>query len=278
MRSLRGWLAAAHPFPLAMVLVLTALIGVASSGGRPDGTRLALAVLAMAFAQLAIGWSNDYLDRDTDALHQRWKPVPSGLVDARRLPPAIAVALVASILVGAFLGPVPLLLLIAGTACGLAYNLGLKDTRLSALPFVAGLALLPAYVWSALDVYEDGFLWLYVIGTPLALAAHLANTFPDIDADMEAGRAGLAARVGQRRCLQGIAASLSVAGLLFLIGPDRPVFNSAEGWWSFFAYLALCIAAAVVYRAPSVRGGEVWGFRLVALSGVTLATGWLASV
>jgi 4-hydroxybenzoate polyprenyltransferase len=278
MRSLRGWLAAAHPFPLATVLVLTTLVGVASSGARPDATRLALTVLAMAFAQLAIGWSNDYLDRDTDALHQPWKPVPSGLVEARRLPPAIGFAIAASVLVVALLGVTPLLLLIAGTACGLAYNLGLKDTPFSALPFVAGLALLPAYVWAALDVYEDGFLWLYAIGAPLALAAHLANTLPDIEADTEAGRAGLAAHLGPRRSLQGIAAALAVAGLLFLLGPGKPVFNSLAGWWSFSAYLALCLAAGAVYGASSVRDRAVWGFRFVALAGVTLASGWLASV
>ena len=72
---LRGWIQAAHPFPLTAVLLVTALIGVASSDGTPDRGSLVLALLAMLCSQLCIGWTNDYLDRRTDAAFQPGKPV-----------------------------------------------------------------------------------------------------------------------------------------------------------------------------------------------------------
>src|SRR5688572_25858333 len=54
-----AWLQAAHPYPIAMVLSLTALVGLASADGEPPDDRLMLAVLSMLLSQLAIGWTND---------------------------------------------------------------------------------------------------------------------------------------------------------------------------------------------------------------------------
>src|SRR3954453_23891604 len=86
MRSATGWVQATHPFPLIAVVCLTGLIGVASSGGELDADRLARVLLAMFFAQLVIGWTNDYVDRAADARFQPTKPVPSGRVNARLIP------------------------------------------------------------------------------------------------------------------------------------------------------------------------------------------------
>jgi 4-hydroxybenzoate polyprenyltransferase len=284
MTSLKGWLSAAHPLPLALIVALTALVGIASTDGEPDAARMALILLAMALSQFAIGWSNDYLDRETDAAQQPWKPLPAGLVRESQMPLAIAAVLLGSLVAGALLGPGPLSLLIAGTACGLAYNLWLKDTPVSAVPFIVALALLPAYVWKSLDVYEGDFLWLYAIGVPLALAAHLANTLPDIEGDAAAGRRGLAVRLGRGWTIglieAGMVAPLFVA--LARIASVDAYERSAEFDWEalrgvLVSYAVVCVAIAVYYAMTSSRGAAVWGFRLVAIAGVCLATGWLAA-
>jgi len=285
MTSMKGWLAAAHPFPLAMVLALTALIGVASAQGELDGASLALLLVAMLGSQLAIGWSNDYLDRERDAIYQPWKPLPSGLVHARRMPPAVLVALGISVACSVVLGLTPLLYLVAGTACGLAYDFGLKDTRFSAVPFVVALAVLPPFVWAALDVYRDEFLWLYALGTPLALAAHLANTLPDIETDAASGRRGLAVVLGRRWSLALIGACLLAPLFVFVATLSSvtygTVVSGTESYlivWVVMAYIVLCLLIAYRFVTASSRDDEVWGFRLVALAGVLLATGWLAGI
>jgi 4-hydroxybenzoate polyprenyltransferase len=274
--TLKGWIAAAHPVPVALVIVLTGLVAVASADGKPDATKLTLVLLAMLLSQLAIGWSNDYLDRETDALHQPWKPIPSGVVRATAMPPAIVAALVASLSCGFLLGAVPLGLLVAGTACGLVYNLWLKDTAFSGLPFVIALGLLPAFVWVSLDISRDEFLLLYIIGTPLALAAHVANGIPDIEADEAAGRRGLAASLGRSKALLLVFGCLSASMIAALAGPDH-VWQAAEFWLALLAAVCLSVAARIAYARDS-RSGDVWGFRLVALAGIVLSTGWLAAV
>src|SRR5688572_1687004 len=141
--SLKAWLIAAHAFPLAAVMALTALVALVSADGEPDASRFVALLVAMLGSQLAIGWSNDYLDRDVDALHQPWKPVVRGEIDVAKMPFAIACALIVSLAAGVTLGWLPLLLLVIGTSAGLAYNLWLKASRLSALPYLVALGVLP---------------------------------------------------------------------------------------------------------------------------------------
>jgi 4-hydroxybenzoate polyprenyltransferase len=285
MTSMKGWVAAAHPFPLTMVLALTLLIGIASAQGELDVGRLALLLVAMLGSQLAIGWSNDYLDRENDAVHQPSKPLASGLLEVKLMPPAIAVVLGVSAVCGAILGLTPFLWLVVGTTCGQAYNFGLKDTRLSAVPFVQALAVLPPFVWSALDVYQGEFLWLYALGTPLALAAHLANTLPDIETDVAAGRRGLAVALGHHWSWVLIGICLMAPLFVFLATLSSVTYGTVVAGtksylivWVVMAYLVLCLLTAYRYVTGSGRDEEVWCFRLVALAGVLFATGWLASI
>jgi len=285
MSLLKGLVAAAHPFPLGTVMALTALVAAASAGWEPSGGRLALLLAAMFGSQLAIGWSNDLLDRESDARHQPWKPVPSGLVDAKQLRFAIGVALAVSIGCGVALGMGALLLLVAGTACGLGYNLGLKDSRLSAVPFVVALAILPPFVWSALGVYRGEFLWLYALGSPLALAAHVANTLPDLEADMEAGRKGLVVTLGRARSLWLLGACLVAPLAVFTatlasVNYDTMVIGTRSYLiaWVVVTYIGFCLLIVHRYVVAADRAGEVWAFRLVALGSVLFSAGWLASL
>src|SRR5436190_21962522 len=114
MRSVIGWVQATHPFPLLAVVLLTALVGITSAGDDLDAGRLALVLLAMLFAQLVIGWTNDYVDRDADALYQPSKPVPSGRVNAGLIPVAAVMSGIASLVVAATLGWAPALCVALG--------------------------------------------------------------------------------------------------------------------------------------------------------------------
>lgn len=285
MTRVRGLIAAAHPFPVAAVLALTTLVAVTSADWQPGEERLALLLAAMFSSQLAIGWSNDYIDRGSDARHQPWKPVPAGLVDARLLRVAVGMALAVSVACGAALGIAPLLLLVAGTGCGLGYNLGLKDSGLSGVPFVVALAILPPFVWVSLDVYRDEFLWLYALASPLALAAHIANTLPDLATDATAGRQGLTVKLGRGGSIALLAVCMTAPLVVFVmtlasVNYDAVVAGT-ESYvivWMVMSYIVLCLVITHRYWTALDRQDEVWGFRLVAVAGVLFTAGWLASL
>ena len=261
-----------------MVLLLTALVGVASAGGAPDEGRLALVLAAMLCSQLAIGWSNDYLDRNVDAVHQPSKPVPARLVDAARMPWAIGLALLACAAMGAILGAVPLGLLVAGTCCGLAYNLGIKGTRYSALPFVLAFAVLPLFVWTALDVYRDEFLALYAIGLSLPVAVHVANVLPDLESDRAQGRRTVAVLLGRERAIL-LTMACQMAPLVMTVCSLAWIsYDSAVLVPPLVVYGGLSLAALVQYRQPSGRKSDVRAFRLLAIAAIIFAAGWLAAV
>jgi 4-hydroxybenzoate polyprenyltransferase len=276
MRALRGWIGASHPFPLAAVVALTALAGVASTDGSPDWGRLGLALLAMLASQLAIGWSNDYLDRDADAVFQPSKPVAMGLVDARWMPAAIAIALIVSLLAGIALGLVPLAFLLIGTAAGLAYNAGVKATRFSFLPFVVALGVLPPFVWSALNVYRDELLGLYLVATPLAPAAHLANILPDFETDRAQGRRTLAVALGRARAFAILAGCLLLTLVLLALSTVWIAYDAA----TLAVTLVIYLGFSAMGLAMLARHGRLAraGFRCVVLGSVAFAAGWLAAV
>jgi 4-hydroxybenzoate polyprenyltransferase len=231
-------------------------------------------LLAVLLSQLAIGWHNDYLDRESDAVHQPSKPVPAGLVEARQMPAAIGLALAGCIATGVVLGVETLPPLAGGCATGLAYNAWLKGTRLSPLPYVVAFALLPVFVWTALDSYRDELLALYAVATPFTLAAHVANTLPDIVADATAGRRTLTVVLGRERSLLLLAASmLAPMGLVALTLPwidyDLSVLNPGLP-----IYAVLLITAGLAYR----KRQDSAGFQLVVAAAVVFVARWLAAV
>jgi len=270
--SVAGLLGAAHPFPIAMVLTLTLVTGVASSHGHFKPARLALVLAAMLLSQLAIGWTNDYLDRESDRKFQPDKPVARGTVAAEILRPFAIAALVGAVIVGALLGAEALVLLLAGTACGLAYDFGIKDTRFSGLPYIGGFALLPPFVWAGVDVFRPVFLGLYGFGPPLVLGVHLANALPDVAGDRLAGKAGLAAVLGRERAASVLFGCLAGAGAL-----AAAIGVWAEAWMLVGAVVAFGVLCVLAGRAFGSGAGER-GFRVVAVAAVVLAGAWMAAV
>ena len=259
------------------MLCLTALVGFASAEGEPDAGRLGLTLAAMLASQLAIGWTNDYRDREHDRVFQPSKPVPAGLVEARLLPWASVAAVTAALGLGAALGLLPLTFLIVGTGAGLAYDFGLKDARLSWLPLVVGLAVLPPFVWASLDVFREEFLWLYPVASPLAVAVHLANALPDLEGDARAGRGGVVVRLGRAGALRLLGACLAAPVALLGLSLLRLEYEAAVLLPAAAGYGLLLAAAGFAYRRPG-REAAVWAFRLVVAASVIFAGGWLAAV
>lgn len=240
---------ACHPAPtVAVTAVATALGAVA---GLPPATTAVLAVAVLA-GQLTIGWSNDLVDADRDARVGRAdKPLATGelRVGTARVALAVAVAVtvVASLALGVAAGLTHLLLMVGS---GWAYNLGLKRTAASAVPYVVAFGSLPAVPWLALDPPAAPPAWALAAGALLGLGAHLLNVLPDLDDDAATGVRGLPHRLGRRASERTALGALVLASLAVVVGPGTVPL------WAW-AVLGLVVTIAVL----GVRAGGRAPFR-----------------
>jgi 4-hydroxybenzoate polyprenyltransferase len=239
-----------HPLPSLAVTVLAA--GLAALVDLPLGRGLLLTA-AVFTGQLSIGWSNDYLDAERDRTVARSdKPVATGAVTPRLAGIAALVALIATLTLSAALGWPGGAVALVTVLCGWLYNLGLKGTVLSWLPYAIAFGLLPAIATLSASPSRWPASWAIIAGGLLGVVAHLANVLPDLKQDAATGIRGLPHRLGpQRTALAGAGILLTVSAVV-LFGPgDQP----GPWLWAGFAAAVLIAgtAAAGAYRDPSSR-------------------------
>jgi 4-hydroxybenzoate polyprenyltransferase len=236
-----GLVRACHPGPTVAVTTLTALLAVAADAPVAVGALVTSAVLT---GQLTIGWSNDLLDAERDrAAGRRDKPVAGGGVPVRVVQGAAGVALLLTVVLSLLCGwsaALAHLVLVVGS--GWAYNLGLKGTAWSWLPYAVAFGALPAVVWLAVGVgLPPG--WMMLVGALLGVGAHLLNVLPDLADDERTGVRGLPHRLGERR-------TRLLAPLLLLTGSVVVVLAPAgsPSWGGWGALAASVVLAAVAWR------------------------------
>lgn len=250
---MKDLIAACHPAPTVAVTALAALLAVAAGAGWSTGLLVTTAVLA---GQLTIGWSNDLLDADRDRASGRVdKPLATGAVAHASVRTALGVALVAVIVLSALTGwrsaGVHLALVVGS---GWAYNLGLKSTVWSWVPYAVAFGSLPAVAWLATGDESSSLLsgwslppgWMMLVGALLGVGAHLLNALPDLADDELTGVRGLPHRLGEHGVRLLGPLLLLVGALLVVFAPRGDV----PGWG--WAALVLSVALAVV--AWAARG------------------------
>jgi len=237
-----------HPIPSLAVTALTA--GLAGLAGLPLDRGI-LVTSAIFTGQLSIGWSNDYIDAEPDAAVRRTdKPVASGTVAPRVAGIAAGVALVLMLALSGALGWPGGGAALVATACGWAYNLGLKATVLSWLPYAIAFGMLPAVATLSTSAPRWPAPWALAAGALLGVAAHLANVLPDLGQDADTGVQGLPHRLGPKATALGGAGLLLAASAVILFGAG----GQGDRWrWAGFvaAFLVAGTAAANAYRDPS---------------------------
>src|SRR3954468_18830063 len=250
---------APHLGPSLAVTTVAVLLAAAAGNGPARTVLLGAAVLT---GQASIGWCNDWLDADPDRAVARSDKtvVPGGLSPAGPRSGAF-VALAVSVVLSLLLGIVPGLLLLVLVASGWAYDLGLKRTAASVVPYVTGFGALPAGVVAAAPGTPVAPWWLVTAGGALGAAAHLANVAPDLEDDLATGIRGLPHRLGARTSALTAALLLGAASLVLVLGPDGP--PSASGWVG----LALALPAVAVAAAAGTER-----FRRLAFPAVMLLT------
>jgi 4-hydroxybenzoate polyprenyltransferase len=263
--QVRAMAAATHPAPAAAVTLFAAALAleVATSPARA-----LLITAAVGAGQLAIGWSNDWLDAARDRQARRAdKPTVSGLVSPRTLRTAAFVALAVSTVLGFWAGAAAGLANLGVVAGGWAYNVWLKRTVLSWLPYAVAFGLLPAFVVAASGDGRVVAGWAVLAGALLGVGAHVANVLPDLEDDAATGVHGMPHRLGRRASSLLAPAVLAVGSVVTLLGPPGP--PSVPGAVLTVAALVLAAGAGVVgvtrprSRAPFLLSMAVAGLCVV---------------
>lgn len=237
-----GLVRACHPLPTVAVTVLTAGLVVGAGGTWGRGLLVVAAVLT---GQLVIGWSNDLIDAERDRSVGRVdKPVALGDVGVRTARWALVLAAVATVVLSLAVSfPAGALHLVLVVGSGLAYNLGLKATAWSWVPYAVAFGALPAVAWVGAGSQSPPW-WAVVVGALLGVGAHLLNVLPDLAEDEQTGVRGLPHRLGERR-------TRFMAPLLLLTGSVIVVLapGGRPSWWSAAVLLACVALAALAWRA-----------------------------
>ncbi len=233
-------LAAAHGGPALAVGTVAGLLALRGGLDRAGAATVTAAVLT---GQLTIGWGNDLCDLPRDrAVGRSDKPLATGALPVGWAVWALVASAFACLALSALTGwRSALVNIVLGAGAGHAYNLGLKATWWSWVPYASAFGTLPSVVTLAGPAPAWAPLWATGAGAALGVGAHLLNTLPDLADDERTGVRGLPHRIGERLSRAVAAVLLCAASLLAVFGPAGP----PAGWaWPVLAVVVLLVAAA----------------------------------
>ncbi|MEA2607020.1 MAG: hypothetical protein QOI00_1777, partial [Chloroflexota bacterium] len=168
------------------------------AGGAAD--QVVRVGLAMTALQLGIGTVNDIVDAPRDAGRKAGKPIPGGLVTPAGARLIAIGCFLAGIVLAASVSSATGVLAPVIIAIGLAYDLLLKGTAWSWLPFAIGIPILPLFGWIGI-ASSLPIAFLVLVPAAMAAGAGLAigNTLVDVERDRDAGISSIALRLGPTR-------------------------------------------------------------------------------
>jgi 4-hydroxybenzoate polyprenyltransferase len=238
----RALAAACHPGPALAVTVIATLLAVSA---HAPGRTVALVAVTILTGQLSVGWCNDWLDaaRDT-AVGRRDKPVATGLITPATVRTAALVALVACVPVSFTLGWRSAVVHLTAVASAWSYDLWLKHTAWSAVPYAVSFGLLPLIVSLALPGHPFPAGWIVAVGALLGIGAHVANVLPDLRDDEVTGVRGFPHRLGRRWASVTACVALVTATVLLVLAPAGA--PSVIRWVGLAAAVVLAAVGAVV--------------------------------
>lgn len=255
MRRFPALVRACHPLPsLAVTVVATAL---AAATGRPPGGLPAVAAAILA-GQLSVGWLNDLVDARRDAMTGRPdKPLATGEISRTAVAVATGLAMPAAVGLSLLSGVEATVAHVLALCSAWAYDLGVKATALSVLPYAVSFGLLPAFVTLGSPDGRWPPVWLIAAGAVLGSAAHFANAIPDIEDDIGTGVRGLPHLLGRSTSATVAAALVLTTSAVLAFGPPGPV--SPAG----LVALPLSALILVVGRLRAGRPGSRAAFNAI---------------
>jgi 4-hydroxybenzoate polyprenyltransferase len=263
-----------HPFPSILDALVVAGLALVAGAAFPAALRAALAMLLLQFA---IGATNDLVDAPADRRVAPHKPIPAGLATPAAARGAAIALATGGLLLAAAAGLVSLAIAGAGLAAGLAYDLRLKRTAWSWLPYAAGIPLLVVFGWAGAGLPVPAFV---VALAPLAGLAGaqlaIANALADLERDRATGVRTVATGLGRRRAwrLLIVVAAVTLASawsIVAAVGSDvAPIAALAAGT----ALVTAGVASSALDTATGRR--RAWEVQAVGLG--LLALGVVATL
>ena len=249
---------ACHPGPTVAVTSIAVMIALSAG---VEVVWLGVVGTTVLVGQVSIGWSNDWWDAARDAAAGRLdKPAARGDVAATTLRTAALASAAAAVPLSFLAGWVGAWH-VALVTSGWTYNLVLKSTPWSPLPYFVGFASLPLFAVGVSGVAAPW--WMAVAGGLLGVAAHFANAAPDIDHDRAVGVLGLPQRFGARPSVVIALVLLGGVGVLLLSQ------LGLSGWARFAASAAVALPLIVGSALVIAHRMDRRVFVLVMASAVT---------
>jgi 4-hydroxybenzoate polyprenyltransferase len=271
---LAGLVRLTHPFPSLLDGAVTAAFAILAGANPATTGRLAVAMVSL---QAAIGALNDLVDAPRDAGRKPGKPIPAGLVS----PGAARVVTVAAAALGVGLsllsGPATTALALLILGVGALYDLRLKGTSWSWLPFAVGIPLLPVYAWlGAAGRLPSAFVVLIPAAALAGAALAIANALADVERDRAGGTESVATRLGPRQAwwahaiLHAAVVGLAMIGLAWLGG-------TGAGLLAVVGSAAVVVAGSAL-SASGRAGLRERGWELEAVGVGLMGVAWIAAV
>ncbi|HVA19926.1 MAG TPA: UbiA family prenyltransferase [Solirubrobacteraceae bacterium] len=267
-----------HPFPTLMNALATGGLAELATRGRASVWTVAWLMLTMLAIQSTIGIVNDLRDRTLDVRSKPAKPLVRGTVSVHTARFAAVVTLLAAILLATRFGLISWLLAVGGLACGLLYDLWLKRTVASGLPYAVGLPLLPLWVWTATGRFCSELYAVIPLGLLLGLALHLANSLPDFDEDALAGVEGLVHRLGSEPAVALCWGSYALALICAVVSTAWVRYTPVILIPGVALAAAALLGAAALYRLLPRPASLQTGWTLLVVGTAALTLGWLGAL
>ncbi|MCX6444881.1 MAG: UbiA family prenyltransferase [Actinobacteria bacterium] len=213
-RKLLGLIKATHFGPTVLVFTISFFLSL-TQFTWVGAFQVAAAILA---GQCVVGWSNDLIDSKLDREANRVrKPLVAGSITESTLKRSISIALGLALVLSLIgpLGAIGTLLHFLGLLSATTYNLGLKKTAFSVVPYIVSFGAMPWAIYLANGNQPP--MWLYLDFIFISSAFHFLNVVKDLEVDVAQGVKGLPQRLGKSSSI-AIAFALVAAGVItFLI-------------------------------------------------------------